>query len=119
MSKALVDNISRPGQLTLRKLNRRSGEAMSAMQAGRFLPALIGALMLVAFAMAYVWTNHRAVQVGYEISALHQEQTRLTEMNRKFRAELANLTSLERLETVAKTQLGLVQPSKDQVREIK
>ena len=88
-------------------------------QGYRFSLALSLSLMLVVFAMAFVWINHRAVQTGYEITQLNKEQIRLMDLNAKFKVEFANLASLERLERLARGSLGLVAPRPDQVTVLK
>ncbi|MBW2085206.1 MAG: cell division protein FtsL, partial [Deltaproteobacteria bacterium] len=49
------------------------------------------------------------------ITRLNQQQLKITDLNRKLRVELANLTSLDRLERLAKKKLGLVAPRPEQV----
>ncbi|MBF0531149.1 MAG: cell division protein FtsL, partial [Deltaproteobacteria bacterium] len=72
----------------------------------------------VAFALLFVWTNHQSVRIGYHITSLYKEKANLNDLNRKFKVELANLTSLDRLEQEARTKLGLVSPSSEQMQVI-
>jgi len=105
------------GYLTVRKGNRRT-RAASWVHSHRFYFALCTALILFSFAFTFVWANHQSVQAGYTLARLHADQTKLKELNRKYKVELANLTSLDRLEDMAKKQLGLVTPSPEQVQVI-
>lgn len=85
----------------------------------RLFLAVSVVLMLIAFAMSMVWINHRSVQTGYEITQLNREQIRLMDLNAKLKVEFANLTTLDRLERLARESLGLVAPRPDQVKVIK
>jgi len=103
---------------TIRKGNAKMAVSFWARGYRLFLAVSV-VLMLIAFAMAMVWINHRSVQTGYEITQLNQEQIRLMDLNAKLRLEFANLTALDRLERLARESLGLVAPRPDQVKVIK
>ena len=104
--------------VTVRKGNRRTVVPEWA-QVQRIWPVFASALIFVIFCLVYVWSNHQSVREGYAISELHKERTRLMEMNREYKVELANLTALDRLEHLAKKQLGLVAPSASQVQVLR
>jgi len=75
-------------------------------------------LMLFCFmgtGIGYVWSNFERTQIGYDISQLKKEEMRLKEINRKLRLELALLRSPQRLETKAVNELGLRQPTPEQI----
>ena len=75
-------------------------------------------LMLVLFmgsSIGYVWSNFERTQLGYDLSQLKKEEMKLREINRKLRLELAILKSPRNLEALAIKQLGLRQPSADQI----
>jgi hypothetical protein len=55
------------------------------------------------------------VAYGYEISGLTQTRLKALESNRQLKMELAQVTSLDQLEAVAKTALGLVVPQQGQI----
>ena len=105
------------GYLTARKGNRVAKASYWA-QGKRLWLAIGAALLTVAFALSFVWTNHQIVNMGYAISGLHQERVHQMDLNRKFKLELANLTALDRLEHLAKNQLGLASPRPEQVQVI-
>ncbi len=104
--------------VTVRKGNRRAVVPEWA-QVQRIWPVFAAALIFVVFGLIYVWSNHQAVRVGYTISELHKDRTRLMEMNREYKVEMANLTSLDRLEHLAKNQLGLIAPNATQVQVLR
>ena len=75
-------------------------------------------LMLGLFmgsSIGYVWSNFERTQLGYDLSQLKREEMKLREINRKLRLELAILKSPRNLEALAIKQLGLRQPSADQI----
>lgn len=117
MADVYTDRLARPGLMTVRKGNRRNQTSYWA-QGGRFFLAFTASLVFVAFALGIVWSNHQIVQTGYSISDLHKQKDQMSDYNRKLKVELANLTSLDRLERVAKTELGLVNPGPEQVQVI-
>jgi cell division protein FtsL len=75
-------------------------------------------LMLFLFmgtGIGYVWSNFEMTQIGYDVSQLKKEEMRLKEINRKLRLELALLRSPQNLESKAVNELGLRQPTPDQI----
>jgi len=110
-------NRLRATYLTVRKGNRKSKASYWA-QGHRFFMAFSAASLFIAFALFFVWSNYNGVQMGYEIARLQRERSELVDLNRKLKLELANLTSLDRLERVAKEELGLIAPRPDQVQVI-
>jgi len=72
-------------------------------------------LLFMGSGIGYVWSNYELTQIGYEISRLEKEEMRLIEMNRKLRLELAMRKSTPKLEEIAVKELGLKQPSPDQI----
>ncbi|MDQ1335342.1 MAG: hypothetical protein QG552_2292 [Thermodesulfobacteriota bacterium] len=75
-------------------------------------------LMLFFFmgtGIGYVWSNFERTQIGYDVSQLKKEEMRLKEINRKLRLELALLRSPQNLESKAVKELGLRQPTPEQI----
>jgi cell division protein FtsL len=79
-----------------------------------FLTLLLG-LCLVGLALVQVWLRLQVVQLGYVLSTASKLRSQLEQENRELRLELATLTSPARLEAVARTRLGLVEPDKGQL----
>lgn len=75
--------------------------------------------VLVLFSLALgIGVNFYSVQivkVGYNLTALKQEIARLDAENQNLEAALGRLDSLERVERVAVTKLGMVAPSERNV----
>lgn len=117
MAQAHSERLNRPGLVTVRKENART-DAGSDDVRRRFWPMFWAAAIFVAFGLMYVWSNHEGVQISYEIAQLHKEKADLVDLNRKFKLELANLSSLDRLEKEAKTNLGMITPRPEQIQVI-
>jgi len=105
---------TRMGYASIRRGNQRR-EASFWSEGYRLLTAVSVGLLLVVFALLYVWSNHRAVAIGYRITELERERISLLDMNHQLKVELANLSSLSRLDRVAREQLGLAPPRPGQV----
>jgi cell division protein FtsL len=63
----------------------------------------------------YVWSRTHAVQMGYELNKVVREEQKLLEIQRSLNLELRNLTTLERVERIARKKFGLVDPRPNQV----
>jgi len=70
---------------------------------------ITGLLIAVLF---FVWLNLDNVRTGYEINKLEKKKSELTNYNRILNIEISKLRSLERIESVAKTELNLTTPDK-------
>jgi len=75
------------------------------------------ALLLFIFmgsGIGYVWSNFEGTQIGYDLSRLQQDESRLKELNKKLRLELATLKSPQSLEEHIR-RLGLKEASPEQI----
>ena len=68
-------------------------------------------------AVAQVWTNLRAIELGYEISKLTKKRRSLLEANRRLRIEVALLKSPARIGRLAR-EIGLREPEPEQIRRL-
>lgn len=80
-----------------------------------FLSALLLGLCLLGLALLHVWLRLQVVHLGYVLSTTSKLHSQLEQENRELKVELATLTSPERLEAMARSRLGLVEPEKGQV----
>ncbi len=71
--------------------------------------------LLVALALLLVWQRLRVVQLGYVLSTATKLERRLEQTNRELKLELGSLTAPDRLETMARTRLGLKDPQGERV----
>lgn len=97
-------------------LRRRA--AARAAAGGRAHSCAIAAFMGLGFlgaALLHVWLRLQVVHLGYVLSTTSKLQSQLEQENRQLKVELATLTARERLESLARQQLGMVEPRKGQV----
>ena len=76
---------------------------------------LIGALALVACALAVVGLRVQSVRLGYRVDTVRADHADLTALVRQLEVELATLRSPARIESRAR-ELGLITPARQQVR---
>ena len=82
----------------------------------RFIHFLAVLFLLILLAgISHVWVNFKRTQTGYELSRLKREIAKAQEYNRKLKLEIAYLKSPKHLEGKAIKELGLRQPSPNQV----
>jgi len=85
----------------------------------RFWTSIVGALLatmaVVSLLLIHVWSRYRVVHLGYEVSTLSREREDLLEEQRRLRIEYQILTRTDRIEPVARRQLGLIAPRVDQI----
>lgn len=69
----------------------------------------------IAQLLIYTWCRVQYVRIGYEITNAAKHRAELLALKRNLSIELARLKSPERIEGIAKRQLGLVTPRPEQV----
>jgi len=108
--------LSHVGQILITR-NRKLSQPWRwarAMVAGVVL-ATAGVLCTSFF---WAWTDLQYITQSYEISRGQETQKELLDLNRKLKIELANLTAISRLETLA-TEYGMGAPQPNQVITLK
>jgi cell division protein FtsL len=81
--------------------------------------SLLGMGILVfLFVLLFAWQHFGCVRDGYQIEQLKAESATLEEQNHQLRLEQAALADPERIDTLARTQLGMVSPSPKQVIQV-
>ena len=104
--------------------------------------ALVGALVVVGFAarslgvwseavdylgdaagvavalLAYTWQRYECLDMRYQLQQTSQQQAKVLELNRELRVELATLRSPERIDLLARNQLGMTVPQPAQIISI-
>ncbi|MBT5470677.1 MAG: hypothetical protein HOK41_08745 [Nitrospina sp.] len=78
---------------------------------------LISVLMMLV-ALALVWPNVRKVKLSYDYQALAAEREELLSENHLLRLERETLQSLYRIQALAKNEVGMIEPKKEQVTTI-
>jgi len=100
---------ARRGGIAALRRSRTPAERRLTRQLG------IGALAALAIALCLVWVRLQVVDTGYDISSARQLERRLEQEQRELHIEIATLTSPRRLESVARTRLGMGPPASGQV----
>ncbi len=76
---------------------------------------LFATALLMAGAMAYVWPNVKMVKLAYEYQGLQKEHKILVRKNQMMKIEKNSLESLQRIESLAISQIGLRHPERGQI----
>lgn len=76
-----------------------------------------GAAILVPL-LAYVWQRVDFLKISYQVEALKKERQELQEQNKHLGVERSFLMSPDRIERMARRELGLVDPSPADVRRV-
>lgn len=76
-----------------------------------------GALAFV-FIMLVAWQHFECVRYGYLVQQLKQEQAEQVERNHSLKVQLASLTDPQRIDNLARSELGLAPPQPDQIIQV-
>lgn len=71
--------------------------------------------LTVVFFVLLVWPRQAAIDLGYKISYLNQEQKELLRINRELKLEIAYLKSPSRLERLGREEFNLFPPDPSQI----
>ena len=78
--------------------------------------SLLGLGVLVfLFVLLFAWQHFQCVRYGYEIEQFKAEYAAEEEQNHRLRLEQAALGDPQRIDTLARTRLGMVTPTPQQV----
>jgi cell division protein FtsL len=80
---------------------------------------LIVVTVISAAAMGHVWVRLRIVRMGYELSREASRSTRLERLHQKLAVEHSLLRNPQRIEELARRQLGLRTPKPGEVQLIR
>ena len=78
---------------------------------------IVAALVVVAL-LFYVWSRVEVVKQGYALSALAAEIKDLNAAQEELKAQAAGLRSPERIEAIARNQLGMQLPTPEQIKTV-
>jgi cell division protein FtsL len=67
-----------------------------------------GALALCVW--FYAWQHFECIQIRYQIEQLNAQRTQVEELNQQLHLEVATLEAPTRVDSIARTQLGLTVP---------
>jgi cell division protein FtsL len=74
----------------------------------------LGALIALG-AFLYAWQHFETIQLRYQLESLRGERAQATELNQELKLEVAGLRAPERIDIIARRQLGLTAPVPGQV----
>ncbi len=72
-------------------------------------------VIFIAELLFYTWCRVQWVQLGYAVSESTEIQHRRQTMQNNLKIELARLKSPNRIVNIAKTRLGLIMPTSEQI----
>ena len=79
--------------------------------------ALYGAVIVVPL-LIYVWQRVDFIRTSYSLEALNRERQQLQEQNKQYTLERSSLLAPDRIEKMARKQLGLSEPTPEDVRRV-
>ncbi len=77
----------------------------------------VGALAFL-FIMLFAWQHFECVRYGYLIQQLKQEQAEKVEQNHALKVQFASLSDPQRIDILARSELGLAPPQPNQIIQI-
>ncbi len=78
--------------------------------------AALGGIVAVFF-MLYVYQHFRCIDLSYQLEDLKGKQEQAQALNSELKLEIATLRDPHRIDVIARHQLGLMQPTANQVLE--
>jgi cell division protein FtsB len=123
MNAPLAHATGAPHTLAVRRpLVRPATDPRRLMQAmrGRLTRRVtaLGAILLL-LCLLQVWLRLQVVDIGYQLSAARKMEERLDHERRQLRAELATLQDTAALADAARARIGLAEPQKGQVVDLR
>ncbi len=74
----------------------------------------LGAMLLFGL-FTYGWQHYQWIQYGYRIEEAQKKKEQLAEISRQLRLERASLRNPQRIDAIARRQLGMVVPAPGQL----
>ena len=80
-----------------------------------YIVVTVLAAMFVFGLFAYAWQHYQWIQYGYRIEEAQKKKEQLAEIGRQLRLERASLRSPQRIDAIARRDLGMVVPAPGQL----
>jgi len=77
-----------------------------------FISCTIIVIFILTF---YIWHQMESIRIGYEIGTLEEKVLTLRRQVDELQTEKSYLLSLDRVEKIAKEELNLIEPKKEQL----
>ena len=104
---------------TVRAIDNSRLVRRAAPQRMREMARLVGLGGLVALvALLYAWQHFADIQLRYQLESLKSQRAQAAELNQELRLEVAGLQSPERIDQIARLQLGLTAPVPGQIAPV-
>jgi len=105
-------------------VGRRRGRTTRAVSRLRFRrkPVCVFSavvLIIVGASLGRVWQEVKLISMGYELRRLSLQESELAKSNARYKVEVAKLEAPDRLEAIARKQLGMVRPQSWQLVSIR
>ncbi len=72
-------------------------------------------IIVISILTFYIWHQMESIRIGYEIGTLEEKVLTLGRQVDELQTEKSSLLSLDRVEKIAKEELNLVEPKKEQL----
>lgn len=72
-------------------------------------------IIVISILTFYIWHQMESIRIGYEIGKLEEKVLTLRRQVGELQTEKSFLLSLDRVEKIAKEELNLVEPKKEQL----
>ena len=95
--------------------NSRLVKELDFQQTKECLLLMVLAMLCLLALLFLAWQQFEVIRRGYEREELREEIEHLTEINRQLKLERATLRSPQRIDLIARKQLGLTNPSFHQI----
>jgi len=74
---------------------------------------------IVSVGVVYVWQEVKLISMGYELRRLSLQESDLARSSARYKDEVAKLEAPDRLEAIARKQLGMVRPQSRQLVSVR
>lgn len=95
--------------------NSRLVKELDFQKTRECLLLMILAMLCLLVLLCLAWQQFEVIRRGYEREEIRKDIKHLTEINRQLKLERATLRSPQRIDLIARKQLGLISPSFDQI----
>lgn len=92
---------------------RRPSDALGS--GPRMVLVVLCAVVITVGAVFFLWQRYQFVRLGYEVNRLRAEKARLEEAIEPLEVEVRYLSRLERIDRLAREELGMHPPAPSQV----
>jgi cell division protein FtsL len=110
--------VSHRAEIPRLQINARLVKEKDRARARELRRLLFYGAAIVVPLLVYVWQRVEFLRVSYEVEALKKDRQQLQEQNKQLGVERSFLLSPDRIERLARKELGLVDPQPTDVRRV-